>query len=230
MASNLISGNVSVSRIVTTSVVAKGEAGQSTDQYNRTNSKETPKPAYDWVAFLNSISTTVVAVFTVLVVIVYWKQLRTTRTAERAWVVADAPTVTLRPENHIVELSWPLLNNGRTPAWVPELGSAGKIVKTGEELPEKPPYTMAVPFPREGTVLTPGGRILRGLTVTEAQMAQVERGQGTLYVFGIANYRDIFGGKHETRYCYRFKAGPTNTDPAPRDFYVDGPPAYIKAT
>jgi hypothetical protein len=32
-------------------------------------------------------------------------------------------------------------------------------------------------------------------------MAQVDRGEGILYVFGIVKYKDIFGGKHETRYA-----------------------------
>lgn len=47
---------------------------------------------------------------------------------------------------------------------------------------------------------------------------------------GIIEYRDTFGSKHETRYCYRFKPGPTEADPAPRDFYVDGPSSYNRAT
>ena len=199
-------------------------------QGTQTDSKEIGKPVHDWVDHLNAASTSVVAVFTVLVVIVYWKQLGTTRTAERAWVVADAPVYTPRPQDHLVELSWALMNNGRTPAWVTELGSGGKIVKGGEELPENPPYTIAGPFPRDGTVLTPNGRIARGLTLSEAQMAQLDRGQGILYVFGIVKYKDIFGGKHQTRYCYRFKPGPTTGDPAPRDFYVDGPAPYLRAT
>jgi hypothetical protein len=64
-------------------------------------------------------------------------------------------------QDHLVELSWALMNNGRTPAWVTELGSGGKIVKVGEKLPDIPPYTIAGPFEGDGTVMTPNGRIDR---------------------------------------------------------------------
>jgi hypothetical protein len=89
---------------------------------------------------------------------------------------------------------------------------------------------MSGPFPREGTVLIPKGKVLRGLTIPATRMAPVELGEYVLDVFGIVEYRDVFGRSHETRYCYGYKPGPTNADPAPRDFYVDGPPTYIKAT
>jgi hypothetical protein len=93
---------------------------------------------------------------------------------------------------------------------------------------------MAGPFTREGTVLPPNAKASRGVTIAAAKMAAVEHGyegkEYALYVFGIVEYRDIFGSKHQTRYCYRFKPGPTEADPAPRDFYVDGPSSYNRAT
>jgi hypothetical protein len=215
----------------TAPVTTQSETCQPTLQYNQTYSEESAKAVHDdWKSFLNAISTTVVAVFTVLMVAVYWSQLQATKTAERAWIVDLPPGLPTRNPDGDTEIRWQLENRGRTPAWVTSLGSAAQIVAAGGPPPAIPPYTMSGPFPPQGTVLTPNGKIERGLTIPFANMTAVEAGTHALYVFGIAEYRDIFGSKHETRYCYRFKPGPTPADPAPRDFYVNGPPSYNRAT
>lgn len=209
----------------------KGEVDQPTLQYNQTNTGETKKPVHNWIDLLNALSTLAVAIATVVMVVVAYNQHRATKRAERAWVVADTPNLpVVNPQTGDAEISWILPNNGRTPAWVTELGTATRIERVGEELPENPPYTMSGPFPPEGSVLTPTGRIERGITIPAANMAAVEQGTHTLYVFGIVKYRDIFENQQEYRYCFKFHPGPTADNPAPRGFYVGGPAAYNKAT
>jgi hypothetical protein len=66
--------------------------------------------------------------------------------------------------------------------------------------------------------------------VVNAVIMSLEAMKAKNTLSGIIEYRDTFGSKHETRYCYRFKSGPTEADPAPRDFYVDGPSSYNRAT
>ncbi|SRR6266446_9608225 len=208
---------------------AQPEADKPTLQYNQTNTEDSDKHAHNWIDFLNAISTAVVAAFTVVLSIVGVLQFRATRTAERAWIVSDPPTDSAPPSGDI-QLSWTMANKGRTPAWITALGAAAQTVAPGGELPKKPPYTMAGPFPPNGTPLTPDGIIERGLTIPNAQWAQIVLGQVILYVFGTVEYRDSFKGKHETRFCFRFHPGPTATNPSPRGFYVDGPEEYLRAT
>jgi hypothetical protein len=214
----------------TAPVTTQSEICQPTLQYNQTHTEESAKPVHDWKSFLNAISTTVVAVFTVLMVAVYWSQLQATKIAERAWIVDLPPGLPTRNPDGDTEIRWELENRGRTPAWVTSLGSAAQIVTAGDPLPVIPPYTMSGPFPPQGTVLTPNGKVERGLTIPFANMTAVEAGTHVLYAFGIAEYQDIFGSKREMRYCYRFKTGLTNADSAPRGFYVDGPASYNRAT
>jgi hypothetical protein len=210
---------------------------EPTIQYNQTYNEDAHKPAkqtHDAIDLLNALSTAVVGVFTVVLAFVAYRQYIATRTAERAWLVCQAPDPLPTYTGGNVAIRWVVENKGRTPAWMTSLGSAASIIKAGDELPATPPYTMAGPFTREGTVLPPKGKASRGVEIPAANMAAVEHGhQGQdyfLYVFGIVGYRDIFGRTHETRYCFRFKTGPTTADPAPRDFYVDGPSSYSRAT
>jgi hypothetical protein len=210
---------------------AKSEADEPAFNYNQTYTGESTKPVHGWIDFLNAISTAVVAAFTIVLALVGIYQFCATRTAERAWVVPVLPDPQAKNLGQDAVIRWHVENRGRTPAWVTSLGSAAKIIKAGDELPKEPPYTMAGPFTKEGTVLPPEGKASRGVTIPAANIDAVEKGdQYLLYIFGIVEYRDIFGSKHETRYCCRFKPGPTSADPAPRDYYVDGPAAYNTAT
>jgi hypothetical protein len=219
---------------------AQSEVDKPTFQYNQTYAEQSDKQSHGFfhnlIDILNAASTLVIAAFTVVLSIVGIRQFQATRTAERAWVVCQAPDPPpINPEGDVA-IRWVVENKGRTPARVTALGSAARIIKAGDALPEEPPYTMAGPFTPEGTVLPPSAKASRGVNIPAATMAAVEHGQQdqeyVLYVFGIVKYRDSFGSKHEheTRYCFRFKPGPTEADPAPRDFYVDGPPSYNRAT
>jgi len=212
----------------------ESKADEPTIQYNQTypedTSKAPTKQAHDAIDRVNALSTAVVGAFTVVLAIFTYRQYRATRTAERAWIVQQAPGPPTKNSDGDYEIRWELENRGRTPAWVTSLGSAGTIIQAGQSLPENPQYTMAGPFPPEGTVLPPKGKVLRGLTIPFDQMTAVEQGTNILYVACMVEYRDVFRSKHETRSCHRFQARPTAIDTSPRDFYADGPPSYIRAT
>jgi hypothetical protein len=213
---------------------ANDEVDEPTFNYNQSYASENTRPVRSWIDSLNALSTAVVGAFTVLLAIVAYRQYLATRIAERAWVVCQPPNPLPTYVGGDVAIRWEVENRGRTPAWITALGSAARIIKIGDALPVEPPYTMAGPFTSDGTVLPPNAKASRGVTIPAPQMAAVEHGhegkEYALYVFGIVRYRDTFRSEHETRYCFRFKTGPTEDDPAPRDFYVDGPTIYTRAT
>lgn len=210
---------------------ANSEGNEPAFNYNQTYTRESTQPVHGWIDFLNAISTAVVGAFTIVLAIVGIVQFLAARRAERAWIVPVIPDPPTKNLGQDVAIRWQVENRGRTPAWMTSLGSAARIIKAGDELPKEPEYTMAGPFTKEGTVLSPEAKASRGVTIPAANMDAVEQGeQYLLYIFGIVTYRDIFGGEHETRYCFRFKPGLTKSDPAPRDFYVDGPANYNRAT
>jgi hypothetical protein len=185
------------------------------------------------VDFINSSSTVVIAVFTILTFFVYREILRSNKIAERAWVVSDiAATI---PEDakdgpNGFQVMCLLGNKGRTPAWVTAIGSRGQLTTATKGLPPEPDYDWAGPFAPEGTVLPPGANIERGSRLSHADLNCVEIGVNTLHVYGIVKYRDIFGDEHETKYCYVFRPRPTADNPAPRGFYIGGPKNYNRAT
>lgn len=182
-------------------VPSQSKVDQPSFHYNQTNTEEPAKPVHSWIDLLNALSTAVIAAFTLAMWRAIHNQNRAFRIAERAWIVPHAPSAT-QNSNGEFDIRWLVENKGRTPAWVTELGSAGKPARAEAELPQEPPYTMAGPFPPEGSVLPPEGKTERGITIPPAQMARLEQGLETLYVFGIVKYRDIFQAKHETKYCY----------------------------
>jgi hypothetical protein len=181
---------------------------------------------------LDSVFTGIIALFTILTYFVYREQLRAAKISERAWIVPEvAPPIQdggMISKNFQVVFS--VVNKGRTPAWVTAIGSKGQLTTPKKGLSEKPEYDWAKPFPAEGTVMPPEGRIEQGFPLTVTELNDINGGVSTLYVFGAVKYRDIYGDKHETQYCYVFRTGSTADNPAPRGFYVAGPNGYNSAS
>jgi hypothetical protein len=218
----------------TAPVSSERKIDQPTLQYNQANTEQPAKPEHrlfhNVIDILNALSTVVIATFTATMWRAIHNQNRAFRIAERAWLVPEIQFPPQQSEDGQIELLNHFLNKGRTPAWVTGMGSRGQILRPEDELPPEPTYTLAGPFPPEGNVLPPKAFTRQGLPLSPQQWASIERGEAVFYFFGFVTYRDIFGADHETRYCFRFKPGPTPTDPAPRDFYVAGPRAYNRAT
>lgn len=212
-------------------VPCESKVDQPTIQYNQTNEGEAAKPVHSGIDFLNAISTAVVGLFTIVLGIVGILQFRATKTAERAWIVPDIQFPPVERTNGGIECLNHFLNKGRTPGWVTAMGSSGQILRAEDQLPPEPTYrTMAGPFPIGGNVLPPNAYTRQGIPLSAQEWASMQSGEYAFYFFGFVTYRDIFGAEHLTRYCFRYKPGPTEADPAPRDFYVAGPEPYNRAT
>ena len=200
-------------------------------KYNLTYATdEAGKAPHNLIDYLNAFSTFSVAIATIVMVVVVYNQSQATKTAERAWIVPEIQFPLLESVDGGIEVLNHFLNKGRTPAWVTGMGSRGQVLRPENELPPEPTYTLAGPFPAGGNVLPPGAYTRQGLPLNAQQWASIEKGESVFYFYGFVAYRDIFGGNHETRYCFRFKPAPTDTDPSPRDFYVTGPTGYNRAT
>jgi len=53
-------------------------------------------------------------------------------------------------------------------------------------------YDMAKPFPQKGTPLAPNGTTEQPFTVSLGKWALIEKGDETLYLWGLIEYRDVF--------------------------------------
>jgi hypothetical protein len=93
-----------------------------------------------------------------------------------------------------------------------------------------PNYGQVTKLGKHGAVMPPQARFSQLFYLIHDDIMSIEWGKHALYVFGFVKYRDAFGSKHETRYCYRFKVALGVSDPASRNFYLAGPPEYNKAT
>lgn len=183
--------------------------------------RQQSKPEHNWVDLLNSISTAVVAAFTMAMVFVVYSQNRATKLAQRAWVVPDFEVPPPFSLGRTTRFAWKLTNRGQTPAWITAVSKPmGKIVPKKEALPGEPQYEIQNPFPEEGLPLTPNGNFEQFTWVTSADQANVEIGEKDLYIFGTIKYRDIFGSQHETRYCFKFNPALGGADPVTRDFIL----------
>ena len=110
------------------------------------------------------------------------------------------------------------------------MGSQGALLAPTKELSPEPTYTWVKPFPSEGTVLPPSGHMEQGIPLAKAAFSSIESGDSVFYFYGVVKYRDIFGDKHETKYCFVFRPKSTPDNPTPRGFYVGGPDGYNAAT
>jgi hypothetical protein len=185
---------------------------------------------HNLIDFINSLSTFVVAIFTIVMCVLVGRQNHATRLMERPWIVVDMEKPVPYESNKKIRYVATIMNQGHTPAWITAMGSHGQIVKTIEDLPKQPQYDMAGPFSKKGSPMPPGAVVHQPFWLEETRLSQVERGESTLFLFGMVKYRDVFGVEHETRYCYQFKPALGLTDPVMRDFYVGGPDTYIEAT
>lgn len=187
------------------------------------------KPNHDWVNNINSFSTAVIAAFTVLMFVVVHRQDRAMKIAERAWIVSDIGPPQPVGSIDTVQVKCKIMNNGRTPAWITAMGSSGQFVRSEQDLPTNPNYTLAKPFAHSGTVLTPNGYTETGISFETKRLELAEKGEVILYFFGFVEYRDVFDQKHKTRYCYRLKPSQDLTSQTSLDFYIDGPEGYNTA-
>lgn len=187
------------------------------------------KPKHDWIDHINSLSTAVIAAFTVLMFVIVRRQDWAMKIAERAWIVSDIGSPQPVGSKDTVQIICKIMNRGRTPAWITAMGSCGQLVKSEQDLPTNPNYTIAKPFNQRGSVLTPNGYTETGISFEAKRLELVEKGEVILYFLGFVEYRDVFNQKHKTQYCYRLKPSQDLTSQTSLDFYIDGPEGYNTA-
>lgn len=155
-------------------------------------------------------------------------QARAVQNAQRAWMVAKmedlppeyVPDQTLRMACHIK-------NMGKTPARLTEKGERRDL---GGTLPETPRAYDNIVRWEKGVILPPNSEIVVILYLSAGETLQVYKGEQALWVHGFIEYKDVFGKRHRTRYCFRYYPGLRAKDPATVGFYPEGPVAYSEAT
>lgn len=184
-----------------------------------------------WFVYLNAVSTSVSALFAVLIWLVYREMLRATKITERAWLVPDIGLIEETKTEGIHQVIVHFRNNGKTPAWVTAAGSNGQWVSEQNPLPKIPKYDLMGPFTKEGQLLPPTAYLDQGFPLERIRIEKAVKKELVLYVFGFVEYRDVYGEQRLTRYCYRAKPALDLNHPSPLDFYFDSPAdGYLKAT
>jgi hypothetical protein len=119
-------------------------------------------------------------------------------------------------------------NYGRTPGWVTSQWATAKIVETESQLPQPPDYfckPASIFVRKSNAAYVPGYRRRNRIFIPSDDLTPVASRTSFLYVYGIITYRDIAGGNHETRFCFRWHV-PDTDDIDPQAFYREGPEGY----
>jgi len=184
-----------------------------------------------WFNYLNAAATTVGALFAILIWLVYRAMLRATKITERAWLVSDIGLIEETKTEGTYQVVVQIKNKGQTPAWVTAAGSKGQWASDQNPLPKTPKYDPMGPFTKEGQLLPPTAYFPQGFPLEKTRIDKAVKKELVLYIFGFVEYRDVYGDRHLTRYCYRAKPALDLNHPFPLDFYFDNPTdGYLKAT
>lgn len=152
--------------------------------------------------------TGILAFLTAVMVWMAYRQEKSLKRIERAYLFAEviAPEgIRSSPSGFPNRLTIKIWNNGKTPAEVIQLRAYGEI---GKDIPQK-----LVDHPRSNESLPPGYGIASNdafslhfdVSVTDAQRGDIGRVHQMLYVVGSVTYRDIFGKKRVTSYCWFYR-------------------------
>jgi len=177
------------------------------------------EPTHDGIDYINACSTAVIAVFTILLFVGAFRQIRTSKTIERAWIMAelqwdkdkwaDAKAHVLHGRSSVmgnvststaVYIQLVCKNEGNSPAWIEEKRMKFAIFSV---LPDKPPLESA-------DIIQVGPEPLGiGKTdepVTRQDAMPIAEGQAEdrqlSVIYGIVRYRDIFGKRRSTTFGY----------------------------
>jgi hypothetical protein len=158
--------------------------------------------------------------------------------AERAWIVVreveGRPTQNYQTRMPDVCVSIHFTNKGRSPAFLLEGECKYAVCPRGTMLPAvsdldwKPSKDINQ---RPGICIQPGEEYhLRNIKcgIVIPDMQRLYEGEEVLWVYGMLNYRDVFGRLQETWYCYRWESH-NDTEFIPQ-WIPDGPAGYNRAT
>lgn len=134
---------------------------------------------------------------------------------QRAWVGVqsaapimpgpDGRKIYIRP-NSPPAIPIVLLNSGKTPALKVSVRAASEIVKMGTE--PNTTYTKATKgWDHAKGVVQPNGNAFLEIPYEKGildatTVDAIIRGTSVMYFYGFINYEDVFGGKHQTTFCF----------------------------
>lgn len=154
--------------------------------------------------------------------------------SERAWMIAniDKPIIPLDGLYMFAGLP-KLVNKGKTPAFVFEIGNNVTILPAGEQLPQEPKSYRSknvIHYEGRGIAVAPEGAIGKYVMSNEPEdPTPILREERIIWVYGYIKYRDVFFDKErETRYCFRLIPCPI-LGMNEHTFVMDGPTAYNEA-
>jgi hypothetical protein len=125
-----------------------------------------------------------------------------------------------------------IYNCGRTPAHLVDFKFISRVLKTGEDLPEKPSYALITQFEQE-RILCAGDNwhpqdffvTMSTLDIGDDWYKGIHDNSLRRWIYGRIQYRDVFKPEpiHETGFCFFYS-------PIRDEFIVGGPSEYTKFT
>jgi hypothetical protein len=119
-------------------------------------------------------------------------------------------------------------NYGRTPGWVTSIWANARIIPVMNGLPHPPLYFIkgaSINIEKCDALYAPEADRKSRIFIPADDLIPVAERESFLYVYGIIHYRDVWGEKHETRFCFYWHV-PVTGELNPPDFYQEGPEGY----
>jgi hypothetical protein len=152
--------------------------------------------------------------------------------AERPWLVVEKITMHHFGDWQKIHARCIVKNHGRTPGIIVSTRQRFHTADADNPLPHIPEY--GIDRGTREALVTPHqhGLIPVAFESSQPRSAQIQsimRGTTVLWVYGIINYRSVWGTEeYKTKFCYSYLI-PEAPEEKP-GFWPDGPPAYHEAT
>jgi hypothetical protein len=210
---------------------------QASEKYPKRETGDPADPAHSWIDMVNAISTGVIALFTICAAIFILRQVRVTRSVERAWMVGtprfkkfEGPPEPGQGLLYVCELK----NTGRTPARILETALTIRKADSFALIPPEPSYMGTERISFNETIIAPKGSFIitaASGNFTQGQYVALRNLKLILYAYGYIKYLDTFGRPHETRFCHYYRI-PGVWEPQFEGFQlcIQAPQAYNRAT
>jgi hypothetical protein len=146
---------------------------------------------------------------TMLLVLTFWETRKTARAELRAYVAVDIIRMTLNGRTGQAEVEIRVCNQGQTPAFN-SVWCGNVVISTDEKIERDLGVTPREP-PKEGrgtpTTIngnqSASGSLYNHRPFTKDELLAAIAGEKSLFVFGFVIYRDAFGTRRDTIFCYR---------------------------
>jgi hypothetical protein len=155
-----------------------------------------------------------VAVFTGLLLIVAWKQLKFGRVIERAYIVVKPTDDTVR-DLAVGKIPWVQLamdNDGHTPAYHVKGTQLLQVVQY--PLPKEAQFKQGPIDANEVTIFPNaplGMPTMQNHPLTQTELDRINNGIYRACAWGTLTYEDAFNASHYTNFCLCYSASPPST-------------------